>query len=61
MIATAHGLPTERLRGGSLAESGLERAANCVLDSSRARALLGTPLLGVPDRIGAGWKTGSGG
>jgi dTDP-4-dehydrorhamnose reductase len=61
MIATAHGLPTARLRGGSLAESGLERAANCVLDSSRARALLGTPLLGVPDRIGAGWKTGSGG
>jgi dTDP-4-dehydrorhamnose reductase len=61
MIAAAHGLPTERLRRGSLAESGLERAADCVLDSSRARALLSTQLPGVLDRIGVGWKTGSGG
>jgi dTDP-4-dehydrorhamnose reductase len=62
MIAAAHGVPTGRLRRGSLAESGLERAANCVLDSSRARALLSsTELPGVLDRIGSEWKTGSGG
>lgn len=61
MIAAAHGLSTELLRGGTIAESGLERAANCVLDSGRARALLDTALPGVRDRIGAGWKTGSGG
>ena len=61
-IAAAHGLPTGRLRRGSLRESGLERAANCVLDSSRARAQLSsTELLGVLDRIGTEWKTGSGG
>jgi dTDP-4-dehydrorhamnose reductase len=61
-IATAHGLPAGRLRRGSLAESGLERAANCVLDSSRARAQLSsTELPGVLDRIGSEWKTGSGG
>ena len=62
VIAAAHGLPTGRLRRGSLAESGLERAANCVLDSSRARAQLSsTELPGVLDRIGSEWKTGSGG
>jgi dTDP-4-dehydrorhamnose reductase len=61
MIAAAHGLPSHRLRRGTIGESGLERAANCVLDSSRARALLTTPLPGVPDRIGEEWKTGSGG
>jgi dTDP-4-dehydrorhamnose reductase len=61
MIAVAHGLPAERLRRGRIAESGLERAANCVLDSSRARALLRTPLPAVRDRIGSTWKTGSGG
>ena len=44
-----------------IAESGLDRAANCVLDSGRARALLRAPLPGVLDRIGAGWKSGSGG
>jgi dTDP-4-dehydrorhamnose reductase len=61
MIAVAHGLPAERLRPGTLAESGHPRAANCVLDSSRARALLNTPLPGVRDRIGGRWKSGSGG
>jgi dTDP-4-dehydrorhamnose reductase len=61
MIAAAHGLPTGRLRRGSLAESGVERAANCVLDSSRARALLRTPLPPVRDRIGGTWTSGSGG
>lgn len=61
MIAAAHGEPADRLRGGSLTESGLERAANCVLDSSRARGLLRTALPGVLDRIGVAWKSGSGG
>jgi dTDP-4-dehydrorhamnose reductase len=60
-IAEAHGEPSARLLRGSLSESGLERAANCVLDSSRARGLLSTPLPGVLDRIGGEWKSGSGG
>jgi dTDP-4-dehydrorhamnose reductase len=60
-IAVAHGLPTDRLRRGTIAESGLDRAGNCVLDSSRARAILGTPLPGVRDRIGNTWTSGSGG
>ena len=47
MIATAHGLPADRLRRGRIADSGLERAANCVLDSGRARALLRAPPPGV--------------
>ena len=47
MIATAHGLPADRLRRGRIAESGLERAANCVLDSGRACALLRAPPPGV--------------
>jgi dTDP-4-dehydrorhamnose reductase len=48
-IAAAHGLPPERLRRGSLASSGLERPAYCVLDSSRAHALLRTPIRGVSE------------
>ena len=48
-IAAAHGLPAERLRRGRLAGSGLERPAYCVLDSSRARALLRTPIRGVSE------------
>ncbi len=48
-IAAAHGLPRERLRRGRLAGSGLERPARCVLDSSRARALLRTPIRGVSE------------
>jgi dTDP-4-dehydrorhamnose reductase len=60
-IAEAHGESAAPLRRGSLSESGLERAANCVLDSSRARGLLSTPLPGVLDRIGGEWKSGSGG
>jgi dTDP-4-dehydrorhamnose reductase len=61
MIAAAHGESAARLCPGSLSESGLERAANCVLDSSRARRLLSTQLPGVLDRIGGEWKSGSGG
>jgi dTDP-4-dehydrorhamnose reductase len=48
-IAAAHGLPGERLRRGRLAGSGLQRPAYCVLDSSRARALLRTPIRGVSE------------
>ena len=46
LIAAAHGLSPERLRPGRLAGSGLERPARCVLDSSRARALLRTTVRG---------------
>lgn len=60
-IAAAHGVPTERLRRGRLAGSGLERPANCVLDSSRARALIRSAPPGVRDRIGSTWTSGSGG
>ncbi len=60
-IAEAHGESSARLRRGSLSGSGLERAANCVLDSSRARGLLSTQLPGVLARIGREWKSGSGG
>jgi dTDP-4-dehydrorhamnose reductase len=49
VIAAAHGLRPERLRRGRLAGSGLERPAYCVLDSSRARALLRTPIRGVSE------------
>jgi dTDP-4-dehydrorhamnose reductase len=61
MIAAAHGLPADRLRRASVGESEVERAANCVLDSSRARTLLRSPLPGVRGRIGGTWKSGSGG
>jgi dTDP-4-dehydrorhamnose reductase len=47
LLARAHGVAGERIRRGSLAASGLTRPANCALDSSRARALLRTPLHGV--------------
>ena len=46
LIAAAHGLSPERLRPGRLAGSGRERPARCVLDSSRARALLRTTVRG---------------
>jgi dTDP-4-dehydrorhamnose reductase len=49
MIAAAHGLPPESLRRGRIADSGLERAPRCVLDSSRARALLRTPIRGLSE------------
>jgi dTDP-4-dehydrorhamnose reductase len=61
MIAVAHGLPTSRLRRGTIAESGLQRPANTVLDSGWAGAILTHPPPGVMGRIGSGWKTGSGG
>jgi dTDP-4-dehydrorhamnose reductase len=60
-IAAAHGLPTDRLRRGTLAGSGLLRAASCGLDSSRAAALVSAVPPGVRGRIGSTWRTGSGG
>jgi dTDP-4-dehydrorhamnose reductase len=60
-IAAAHGLPTGWLRRGSLADSGLRRAANCVLDSSRAAAFVARVPPGARGRIGSTWRTGSGG
>jgi dTDP-4-dehydrorhamnose reductase len=48
-IAAAHALPLERLRRGRLAGSGLERPSHCVLDSSRARSLLRTPIRGLSE------------
>ena len=48
-IAAVHGLPPESLRRGRIADSGLERAPRCVLDSSRARALLRTPIRGLSE------------
>lgn len=49
LIAAAHGLASARLRRDRLAGSGMQRPANCVLDSSRARALLRTPIRGVSE------------
>ena len=49
LVADAHAVPPAGIRRGSLAESGLDRPACCVLDSSRARALLTTPLRGPRD------------
>jgi dTDP-4-dehydrorhamnose reductase len=48
-IAAAHGLSPDRLRRGRLDGSGLEQPAYCVLDSSRAHALLRTPIRGVSE------------
>jgi dTDP-4-dehydrorhamnose reductase len=53
LIATAHGLERGRLRRGRLAGSGMQRPANCVLDSSRAQALLRTPIRGVSELVPA--------
>jgi dTDP-4-dehydrorhamnose reductase len=50
LLARAHGADPSRLRG---AEGGPDRPKACVLDSSRARALLGTPLRGVHEVLGA--------
>lgn len=60
-IAAAHGRPTGRLKRGTLAGSGLRRAANCVLDSSRAGTLVSAVPAGVRGRIDSTWRTGSGG
>jgi dTDP-4-dehydrorhamnose reductase len=54
LLAQAHGLSGERILSSRLADSGLVRPANCALDSSRARALLGTRLRGVLEYAAAG-------
>jgi dTDP-4-dehydrorhamnose reductase len=46
LVAGARGVSPERLSRASAAASGLVRAANCVLDSSRARALIATRVRG---------------
>lgn len=46
LVAGARGVSPDRLRRGNAAGSGLVRAANCVLDSSRARALIATQVRG---------------
>lgn len=48
-IASAHGMSVERLRRGRLADSSLERPADCVLDSRRAYVLLRTPIRGLSE------------
>jgi dTDP-4-dehydrorhamnose reductase len=47
LLARAKGLSVERIRRGRLEASGVVRAANSALDTSRARALLRTRLRGV--------------
>ena len=47
LIVAARGGDPDHVRAGSLAASGLERPADCRLDSSRAQSLLGTRLRGV--------------
>jgi dTDP-4-dehydrorhamnose reductase len=58
LLAKAHGLSGERIRRGSLAASGLERPANCALDSSRARVLLTSRLRGVREFAGGRMAAG---
>lgn len=47
IVVAGHGLDPDRLRAGSLAASGLERPANCALDSSRAQSLLRSRIRSV--------------
>ncbi|HEU0024938.1 MAG TPA: sugar nucleotide-binding protein, partial [Thermoleophilaceae bacterium] len=53
LVATAAGLPTERIRRTSIAESGLTRPRNCALATERAAALLRTRLRGARERLAA--------
>jgi len=53
-VCRAHGLPETAARGSTLAQAGLSRPGNLVLDSSRAAAL-GVPMPGpCTERLGAG-------
>lgn len=47
LVVGAAGLPTDRLRPARSVDSGLVRALNCALDSSRAAGIVTTPLRGV--------------
>ena len=51
-LAAHFGLDPAPLIPGQSAESGLNRPLNCTLDSSRAYALLKTPIRGVSERLG---------
>jgi dTDP-4-dehydrorhamnose reductase len=53
LLAQAHGLSGERIPRGRLELSGLDRPANCALDSSCARSLLETRLRGVVEYAAA--------
>jgi dTDP-4-dehydrorhamnose reductase len=52
LVAARHGRDPARLRATTTTELGLVRPLNCALDSSRARALLATPLRGVRTVLG---------
>lgn len=54
LIAASRGLPAERIRRTSIAESGLSRPGNCTLTSERAAGLLRTRLTGARERLAAG-------
>lgn len=49
LLATFYGRDPAQLAGGQSSEFATPRPRNCTLDVSRARALLQTPLRGVPD------------
>jgi dTDP-4-dehydrorhamnose reductase len=51
LVAGAAGLPTDRIRRASIADSGLARPRNCVLASERAAGLLRTRLRGARERL----------
>jgi dTDP-4-dehydrorhamnose reductase len=51
LVAGAAGLPSDRIRRASIAESGLNRPRNCTLTSARAAALLGTSMRGARERL----------
>ncbi|MBX5492489.1 MAG: sugar nucleotide-binding protein [Chloroflexi bacterium] len=52
-LAPCFGIPITRLQAARLATSGLDRPADCSLDSRRARALLRTPLRAVATVLAA--------
>ena len=51
IVAAAAGLPTDRIRRASIAESGLTRPRNCRLTSERAAGLLRTRMRGPRERL----------
>lgn len=51
LMARACGYDPEAIQGGLSAESPVRRPRNCVLDSTKARALLATPLRGISQTL----------
>lgn len=51
LVAGAAGLPSDRIRRASIAESGLTRPRNCTLTSARAATLLRTRMRGPRERL----------